>query len=287
MDKNKQMAQFIEKARTMERMGNDEEALIMYKKVYKDYYPVKADFYESLCIILEKHKLYDDAIVICKKAIERINDKTVSGSTDKFEKRIQYLCKKNGSSNNYKEGRKKSKVKTTALLIVLGTVVVVGLIMLITIPKTSIFDNIHLLITKIGQDGFASEKEVTNKETTDESEVPKHKITDSMIDSARSLLEDEPDVEYANVSVQGDTLGFAIFVTPGTSKERCEELGEIFVKALGNAAASEIPGLKGTLDVTYGELYEHYNIIIAVGVSSEDITAKGTKDKGSSRIVWR
>jgi len=287
MDKNKQMAALIEKAKTMERRGDDDEALRLYKKVYNDYYPDKGDVYESLCIILEKHQLYDDAIKICRKAIERINDKTVIGSVEKFEKRIQYLCKKNGSSHEIRSAGKNRKTQRTIIVMILCIVAVGGLVMLLAIPKTSIFDNIHLLITKIGQDGFASEKDVTNKETTDENETPKHKITDSMIDSARAILEGEPEIEYANVSVQGDTLGFAIFVTPGTSKARCEELGEIFVKALANAASAEIPGLKGTLDVTYGELYEHYNIIIAVGVSSDDITAKGTKEKGSSRITWR
>lgn len=125
----------------------------------------------------------------------------------------------------------------------------------------------------------------TEESTEEEAEPPE--ITQSMIDFATKAVEINIEVSQANVAVSGNTLGFALFVSPGTSKSKCEDLGEDMVKALGAAATTEYPDLLPPSPVSMGGLYKEYDLIVSVGTSSTDIIAKGTKTTSAKKINWR
>lgn len=86
-----EMHRLIEKAKTFERMGREEEALNLYLEIHAKYFPNTSDLYERPAILLEKRKRFDEAIQICEKAIKLINEGKITGIKDNFVRRIERI----------------------------------------------------------------------------------------------------------------------------------------------------------------------------------------------------
>ncbi len=120
-----------------------------------------------------------------------------------------------------------------------------------------------------------------------EEEPSEFVITESMVQTAVNIVTSNIEVVDASVSQQEGTIGFGIITQPGTSKDKSENLAIEFIKALSGAASAEYTELSGPNALSLGELYKHYDIVIAVGDSPENIIAKGTKNKNANLINWR
>ncbi len=83
-----------EEARRLEKNGNADKALEIYTNILEEFEPTGTAYYERPCIILEKQKRYDEAIQICLRAIEAINNKRFNATADEFEHRLNRLLRK-------------------------------------------------------------------------------------------------------------------------------------------------------------------------------------------------
>lgn len=83
-----EMHKLIEKAKSFERMGREEEALKIYLEIHENFFPNTSDLFERPAILLEKRKRFDEAIQICEKAIKLIGEGKITGVKDNFERRI-------------------------------------------------------------------------------------------------------------------------------------------------------------------------------------------------------
>lgn len=86
-----EMHRLIEKAKIYERSGRDEEALKAYLEIHERFFPNTSDLYDRPAILLEKKKRFDEAIVICEKAIKLINEGKITGVKDNFQRRIDRI----------------------------------------------------------------------------------------------------------------------------------------------------------------------------------------------------
>lgn len=85
---------FYEKARNLERAGFINEALDIYLNILKEFSPIETAYYERPAILLEKLKRYSEAIVICERAITKIDNIYFHANPDEFQHRINRLKKK-------------------------------------------------------------------------------------------------------------------------------------------------------------------------------------------------
>lgn len=83
----------FEKARTLEKKGDLDKALLMYTNNLSNC-PSGTDYYTRPCIILEKRQEYERAIEICDLVIKFINEGRISADVEEFEHRKARLVRK-------------------------------------------------------------------------------------------------------------------------------------------------------------------------------------------------
>lgn len=83
-----------EQARVLEKNGQPEEALRLYMEIMHNYTPYGTAYYERPTIILERLGRFEEAIIICDRAIRAINNNLFHGDIEPFEKRKKRLEKK-------------------------------------------------------------------------------------------------------------------------------------------------------------------------------------------------
>lgn len=83
-----------EEARILEKNGQIEKALPLYIEILNNYTPCGTSYYERPAIILERLNRFEEAIAICDKAINAINNNFFNGDKSAFEKRKERLYKK-------------------------------------------------------------------------------------------------------------------------------------------------------------------------------------------------
>lgn len=102
-----EMHKMIEKAKTYERIGREEEALNIYLEIHVKFFPNTSDLFERPAILLEKRKRFDESIQICEKAIKLINEGKITGIKDNFERRIQRIK----TRSDYEGGKQSASKK--------------------------------------------------------------------------------------------------------------------------------------------------------------------------------
>jgi len=291
MDQQKlqELYKLHEKAKRMERLGNDTEALSVYLQIHENFFANTSDLYERPAVILEKKHRFEEAIEMCQKAIGLIQEEKISGTVEQFEKRITRIKermekeapaastdkkKRFRFSFNPKEWKLSDWVKVVGVIIILCA----GLFYLV---PSSQYEDVYIDMSEMER-----ESELEGSIFTEEDD-PGYKITQSMIDIAKTVIINNTDVIDANIAPQDGSIGFGIITSPGTSKDRSETLAVEFIKALSAVASTEYEDLSGPNALTLGELYTHYDLIIAVGDSPDNIIAKGTKNKNATLIQWR
>lgn len=291
MDQQKlqEMYKLHERAKRMERLGNDTEALKLYLEIHEGYFANTSDLYERPAVILEKKHRFQEAIDMCEKAIALIKEDKITGTEDHFEKRIvkikermekeapEQVQKKSGPTIrwNPKDWKAADWIKALGVLVLL-----IGGLYLI-LPKESAFDDVYVDMSEMERE---SELEGS---PFGEDEPSSFVITENMIEMAKTSIKTHMEVIDATIVPQESSIGFGIITSPGTTKDRSETLAVEFIKALAGAATSEYPELGAPTALSLGELYQHYDIIISVGDSPENIVAKGTKNKEANLITWR
>lgn len=81
----------LQRAKKLEQMGSYDKALELYLDIHENYSPNTSDAFERPAILLERAKRYDEALVICNNAIKLIEDDKISGTKDKFIRRIEAI----------------------------------------------------------------------------------------------------------------------------------------------------------------------------------------------------
>lgn len=96
MNNEQLMEQFklLRRAKKLEEMGNTDRALDLYLELHERYDPNTSDAYERPAILLERKKNYQQALEICEKAIQEIEADRMSGTKEKFQKRIDAIHEK-------------------------------------------------------------------------------------------------------------------------------------------------------------------------------------------------
>lgn len=273
-----------DKAKKMDRIGNEDAALGLYLEILSDYHPNLYANFERPAIILEKKHRYEEALEILEHALKLITEEKISGDKDKCQSRIDKLKAKVGP-REISQTPSPSKKKSIRLPVVIGMILTLGIIAYLILNTHSNYEDVYVDMSELERESELEGSLFTEDALDEEDEAPE--ITQAMIDFASKALEINIEVTQANIAVSGNTLGFAIFVSPGTSKSKCQNLGTDMVKALGAAATIEYPDLLPPSPVSLGGLYKKYDIIVSVGTSATDIIAKGTKTTSAKKINWR
>lgn len=84
----------LKRAKKLEQMGNTDRALDLYLELHERYEPNTSDAYERPAVLLERKKRYQEAFDMCKSAIEEIENDRMSGTVDKFQKRLDSINEK-------------------------------------------------------------------------------------------------------------------------------------------------------------------------------------------------
>lgn len=285
-EKTNELYILTQKAQKME-MINEEIALGIYLEIFEKYTPKISKTYESTIRLLEKRHRLTEALTICTQAIDLINADEVSGIVDRFETtktRLERKLSEEGLMPSTSE-KKKYKFKVRHLVFLLISILLIFAILRFATPYDELDVNLEGKESLDGGPaGFG-----TDTDSDEDSPVMVYPITETMISVATDEIKKNIDVESAKIIPQGDTLGIAIIVKPGTSEERSKELGTLYIKSLAGTAAATYEDLKSPTDTTLGGLYEHYVTVISIGIGpkSEDFTAKGSTTKGSKSIYWR
>ncbi len=289
MDQQKlqELYKLHERAKRMERLGNDDEALNIYLQIHEDFFANTSDLYERPAVILEKKHRFDEAIALCQKAIALIQDDKITGTVEQFEKRIRKIEERMGKSKSSSENTSKENRfdprnwKTAEWVKATFIILCAGAALFLLLPKESGYEDVYIDMSEMDRESELEGSPFKESEPTD------YVITESMISVAIATVTSNADVINASVTTSEDTIGFGIITQPGTTKDRCEALAVDFVKSLSSAAAFEYPDLNGPNALAFGEIYNYYDIVIAVGDTPENIISKGTKNKSSNLINWR
>jgi tetratricopeptide (TPR) repeat protein len=162
-------------------------------------------------------------------------------------------------------------------MFLIGFVVFMGMIMFL--PRNTHFDDIYIDFSTMYSDQEKVDRVYQEEEFQD---LPKIK-EDYIVASTREIILEEV-VEDAYISVYNDTVVFAIKTLPDTSVKASKELALDYIKSLAKMMRNE--GLSGPFEGYLGELYDYYNIIVAVGYDKDNIYAQGKKEKKTNRITW-
>lgn len=277
-----EMLKLNDKAKKMDRLGNEDAALELYLEILEHYHPNLYANFERPAIILEKKRRYKEALEICQRAIELIEDEKISGDKDKCQQRVDKLLDKVNPAELIPQKEEKPRGKRTP--IILSIIFAIGVIAYLILNSQSQYDDVYVDMSEMERQSEL-EGSVFTEEEAEEEVLPE--VTETMINIAVNAVTINIDVTQANIAVNDSTIAFAVFVSPGTGKNRCEDLGEDFVKTLGGAASATHLDMLPPSPVSLGGLYKEYDIIISVGTSSSDIIAKGTKTKSAKKINWR
>jgi len=132
--------------------------------------------------------------------------------------------------------------------------------------------------------GDGREANGSDSEDPDEEKLPV--ITEGHKEIAKDEILKNHLVKAINLFVEDDTISFGILVEQGTSYKESKEIGEDLARVLSGAIAASYEDIDGPTTLSLGDIYDSYRLMGAVGVSSDEIIAKGTKNKSSSRIYW-
>ncbi len=93
MSENILVEQFklLKRAKKLEEMGNVDRALDLYLELHERYEPNTSDAYERPAKLLERKREYHKALEMCEKAITAIENDKMSGTKEKFQKRIDAI----------------------------------------------------------------------------------------------------------------------------------------------------------------------------------------------------
>lgn len=282
-EKTNELYILTQKAQKMELI-NEEIALNIYLEIFENYTPKISKTYESAVRLLEKRNRCKEALDICNKAIELINAQEVSGIASRFESIRDRLERKLQESEPQEvtQEKKPFKIRPTHVVFMLVLILAIVLLFRFASPDRELDVNLE---GKDSLEGGLSGVFVP----TDETQTVEYPVTESMIQIATDELLKNIDATSGGIIPQNDTLGVAIIVAPGTDEERSKELAEIFLRALAGAASASYSDLKPPTETTLGELYNHYELVITVGVGTDEdeFTAKGSKLKTSKDLYWR
>lgn len=291
MDQQKlqELYKLHERAKRMERLGNDTEALNIYMEIHENYFANTSDLYERPAVILEKKHRFQEAIDMCEKAISLIQDEKISGTVEQFEKRINKIrarMEKEAPAEAEQTQGPKLRLNPKDWVLadwikVIGVIALIAAGLYLFVPRQSAYEDVYIDMSEMERESELEGSLFKEQEPSD------YVITGSMIELAKGVVESNIDVIDSSITPQDGTIGFGIVTSPGTSKDRSEALAIEFIKALAGSASAEYTDLAGPNALSLGELYKHYDIVIAVGDSPENIIAKGTKNKGSNLINWR
>ncbi len=274
-----------QKAQKMELI-NEEIALEIYQEIFANYTPKISKTYESGIRLLEKRHRYDEALVICNKAIELIKEDQISGTVERFESIKERLDRKLKELNPEPVVPEKKPLKLNyKILIGIALFLIIGIYLFsLSNPYSDINVNLE------GKEALEGGDQVfdTSKSGADEKE-PEYLITEKMIEVATNEGLKNHDVTSIIITPQGATIGLGILVGPGTDEKRSQEIAIDVLKALSGAASATYSDLKGPGLGTLGDLYNYYELVISIGTgpSADEIIAKGTKNKDASDIYWR
>lgn len=112
-------------------------------------------------------------------------------------------------------------------------------------------------------------------------------ITEAAVSHAVSIITAYDHVRDAAVNVKGETVSLAVVANTAITQQYAKQLGDNFVRALGAGAATGNKTLAGPSKDTYGGLYKHYSVLIAVVGAGQNVIAEGAMNKGLGRITWR
>lgn len=281
-----EMFKLVEKAKTMERIGNENKALEIYLQVHRDYTPNTSDAYERPAVILERKKRYKEALEICEKAIELINDNKLGGTVSKFEKRIEKLHHKMEIDKPIEKKKNKAKLSFNFnfknIAIILTLFILIASALYFAFPKESPYQDLY-----IDMSDFDKVTELDGSMFIDEDGNKLPEITIPMIDYARNVVKLNDEVENSLIIIQNGTLGFGILLEKSITKERAKELTDEFVKALSKTASNYHKDLSEPGFTSYGGLYDHYDIIVSLGRTSDTIDYRASMNKNTDIVVWR
>lgn len=308
-----EMHKLVERAKTLERVGKDSEALEIYLEVHEKFFPNTSDLYERPAVLLEKKKRFKEAIAMCEKAIKYIDEGKITGVRDNFSRRIDRIKSRSDYEVVSVDVKKKKKsepidwsfltnikIKWALIGSFLSIVVIAGVVFYLAVffkPSFELdFSKIDFsALRKAGMIETQEENEAYKKayealqEKEQEKPDPMPVITEEMIKHAIKVAERVFQVERANVVAKDDVAGFALIVSPQMSKDDAQKAADTFVKALAAAAANEYDYLEGPNPSNYGELYKHYSIMIAIGIdgTENELFLMGSKKKSVDKIFFR
>ncbi|GAU76943.1 hypothetical protein [Fusibacter sp. 3D3] len=275
-----------QKAQKMELI-NEEIALGIYQEIFANYTPKISKTYESGIRLLEKRHRYDEALVICTRAIELIKADQISGTLERFESIKERLERKMKELNPEPVASEKKPLKINYKFILICFFIFVAGVYLFRLsnPYTEIEVNLE------GKQALEGADQVfdTSKSGETNSDEVKYPITEGMIEIASIEGLKNHDVTNISIVPQSETIGIGILVTAGTSEKRCKNIAIDIIKTLSGAASASYSEIKGPGIGSLGEIYDYYELVISVGTGAneDEIIARGTKNKDSADIYWR
>lgn len=290
---NEHLAEYYElmqKAKKMDRI-NEDKALEIYLEIHEKHLPNIAMIYERPATILEKHKRYQEAIDLCEKAIQMIDDDKLTASKDKFETRIERLNEKlnkmpkDNTTPKKKTNNRSSRSWIRNLLIVGGVILLTVALLWFFMPRERPLEDLYIDVSQIiDEDAMAGLGKMNNDVAPEDLPYP---ITESMKSNIAKIMKNEQGVIQALCIDQGTTLGFGIMVDNGTSKREAEKFAQLMAKEFGNLAAAEYSDLKGAILMSYGDIYNHYDIVATVFTKDDTTLSKGSMNKGTGKFIFR
>ncbi|MBI9011967.1 MAG: hypothetical protein JEZ08_07010 [Clostridiales bacterium] len=146
----------LKRAKKLEQMGNPDRALDLYLELHERYEPNTSDAYERPAVLLERQKRYQEAYDMCKSAIEEIENDRMSGTVDKFQKRLDSIKEKMAEkptteekSQTYKFGiigfRSKNKGKMLTSIIFYLIFFILGVLLKSPYPTLLLIGGIYAI----------------------------------------------------------------------------------------------------------------------------------------------
>ncbi|MCR8981484.1 hypothetical protein [Brevibacillus laterosporus] len=114
-----------------------------------------------------------------------------------------------------------------------------------------------------------------------EEEQTKIQIEDAIIKRVTDDVKKRDFVKDAAITVDKDRVSLAVIVGYAVNKETAKRIGDNFVRTLGAAAGGKFPEKD-----YYGEVYDHYDLIITVATPDETIISTGAKVTYAPSIKW-
>lgn len=137
----------------------------------------------------------------------------------------------------------------------------------------------------------AAEEERLEQEEAEEAEAESDLpvINENAKDFSYDIMLDYEMVQDAHIEVDEEdgTISLALIVGAATDEEYAKDLADSFARSLASGA-----GIYGENDIEspsneyLGELYDHYDLIVGVATSTEEMIVQGAKVTGSPHITF-